>query len=275
MEQIIHQTRKQSRCPHCGFVRFWRLRQYSRKCKQYRKEWTPTRRITGFHASLDEWKRIMRSFLRDRTGIRVAKTAGRERHRIHRMLHYLRTLMAKDIPVQFSGIVEIDETYIGGQWRNKRWSTRKQGTKRGHGTSKQAVLGILNRDTRCVVAVLVPNLQYKTYIPIIQMHVHRGSIIYTDGYRIYDPLHNWYRHERVEHVKGKYVRGAVHTNSMESFWGYLKRRLKITGGIRLSRLHLHVAEEVWRFNHRNIHLPNAAAYAAMFMAVVVLPTPPF
>jgi hypothetical protein len=54
--------------------------------------------------------------------------------------------MTQDIPEIFSGTVEVDETYIGGQWKNKRKTIRDQGTKRGRGTKKPSVFGILCRN---------------------------------------------------------------------------------------------------------------------------------
>lgn len=254
MEQFCHQNRGRSVCPHCGFSRAWALRRHSRRCKRCRKEWVPKRRVSGFQATLPEWKEVIRVFLRERTGIRVAEVLRVERHRIHRMLRHLREAMYTDTPEQFKGTVEMDETYVGGQWRNKPARIRRLGTKRGHGTSKQAIFGIYHRKSKQVFVQFVPDLSSRTLLPIIHDRVRLGSRVYTDGYTVYKPIEHFYHRESVDHVGGEYVRGKVHTNSIESFWGYLKRRLKITGGVRMSRLHLYVAEETWRFNHRSLSL---------------------
>jgi transposase len=214
--------------------------------------------IEHFGASSSKWKRVIKAFLRERTGVRVAEVTRIERHCIHRMLHHMREIMFKDIPKPFSGTVEIDETFVGGQWRNKPWSVRIKGTKRGHGTSKQAVFGILNRDTRKVIVTLIPNTKSETLMPIIQKHVLPGTKVYTDGWTGYCHVRDFFHHEQVDHFGGEYVRGEIHTNGIESFWGFLKRRLKITGGIRASRFYLYVGEEVWRFNHRKLSLDEQA-----------------
>lgn len=253
MEQFCHQTRR-NECPRCGFCRSWTLRRNHRRCKQCRKEWSVKKKVRGFQASATKWKETIRAFLRERTGNRVAEVTGLERHCIHRMLQHLRGVMFWDIPEPFSGTVEIDETFVGGQWRNKPWSVRIKGTKRGHGTSKQAIFGLLNRETGQVVARLIPNLKSKTLMPIIQKYVRSGAKVYTDGWTGYTKVADFFQHEQVDHFGGEYVRGKVHTNGIESFWGFLKRRLKITGGIRASRFHLYVGEEVWRFNHRKLQL---------------------
>jgi transposase len=210
--------------------------------------------VKGFRATKEKWKTIIRAFLRDRTGVLVAEVAGVERHTAHRMLHHLRTLMTADVPGPFSGIVEIDETFIGGQWRNKPWRIRIRGTKRGHGTSKQAVFGILERSSGRVIAFPIPNLKSETLLAALHAHLAEGAQVYTDGWTGYARVYHSFLHEKVDHQAGVYVRGIVHTNSIESFWGYLKRRLKVTGGIRTNRLPLFLGEEMWRFNHRKLIL---------------------
>jgi len=75
----------------------------------------------------------------------ITEQTGITKPRILRALTYARKAMAKDVPKQFSGIVEVDEIYVGGKWVNKRKSARAKGTKRGRGTSKQPVFGIYAR----------------------------------------------------------------------------------------------------------------------------------
>jgi len=84
--------------------------------------------------------------------------------------------MAKDIPRIFSGTIEIDETYIGGQWKNKRKSEKKKQSKRGRGTSKTSVFGILCRGGK-VWAEVVPDVRAKTLMPLIRRRVTQGSTI--------------------------------------------------------------------------------------------------
>ena len=177
-----------------------------------------------------------------------------ERHSVHRMLHYLRTLMTNNRVGPFGGIVEIDETFIGGQWRNKPWRIRCKGTKRGHGTSKQAIFGMLSRDSGQVIAFPIPNLKSETLLAALYENLSPEAQVYTDGWTGYTHVVDFFSHQKVDHQSGIYVRGTVHTNGIESFWGYLKRRLKITGGIRIERLPLFLGEEIWRFNNRKLTL---------------------
>jgi transposase-like protein len=162
---------------------------------------------------------VIQVFLRDRTGERVSEMVGLERRCVHRMLHHLRTLMTADIPETLSGVVEIDETFIGGQWRNKPWRIRLKGTKRGHGTSKQAIFGMLSRSTGQVIAFPIPNLKGDTLLTLLQAHIHSDAVIHTDGWSGYARVKRHFVHHQTDHVRGIYVRGTVHTNGIESFWG--------------------------------------------------------
>jgi transposase len=160
--------------------------------------------------------------------------------------------MSKNLPEVFSGTIEIDETYIGGQWKNKRKKQRKIKAKRGRGTLKTPVFGILCRGGK-VWAQVVPDVEARTLMPLIDKRVKRGSIICSDTWKSYTGIAaKGYIHRLVEHNKGEYVNAqGNHINGLEGFWGYLKRKLASKGGIRKERLPLYLAEYIWRYNHRN------------------------
>lgn len=191
--------------------------------------------------------------LRYRTVVAIKLHTRQSHPVILKMYDCIRQIMVDDVPQQLSGIVEVDETYIGAQWRNEPWSVRRRGTKKGRGTNKQAVFGIYERHRQVVRTFLVPNVQKETLLALMREHIVLGSTIYSDAYQLYQLMaHEGYRHAFVDHKQHEYARGLVHSNGMEGFWGVLKRRLKTTGGIRRSRLHLYVAEETWRYNHRTL-----------------------
>jgi transposase-like protein len=179
-----------------------------------------------------------------------------DRKRVLRALQFLRQAMVQAVPPAFQGTVEVDETYVGGRWRNKRRLVRAQGTKRGRGAStKTPVFGILCRDGQ-VWAQVVPDLSAQTLWPLIRRQVRRGSIVCTDALRTYTGIATkGYVHRLVQHDQGEFKSPhGTHINGLEGFWGYLKRRLAAKGGIRPDRLPLYVAEYVWRYNHRQLSL---------------------
>jgi transposase-like protein len=183
----------------------------------------------------------------------ITTETGLERKRILRALLLVRRMMAKDIPNVFSGTVEVDETYLGGQWKNKKRAQKKGKAKRGRGTQKTPVFGILCRGGK-VWAEVVQDVEAETLIPLIKQRVKRGSTVCSDTWKSYTGIAaKGYVHRMVEHGKGEYTNGkGNHINGLEGFWGYLKRRLAAKGGIRKERLPLYLAEYVWRYNHRSM-----------------------
>jgi transposase-like protein len=156
------------------------------------------------------------------------------------------------------GIIEMDETYIGGQRKNKRLHIRRIKGKRGHGTDKLPIVGLFSRETgKVLVSVEPKKLDIHFIRRMIRENVVRGSAVYTDGFKMYRSIwQDGYLHRYVDHEGGEYVRGDVHTNNIEGFWGILKRKMGCIGGMRRKYLHLFVGEIVWRFNHRLDALEN-------------------
>ncbi len=240
-------------CPFCGFCRSWVVRGKKRKCKQCRHEFSDkTYPVQGFRLTKQTWQTVIATFLRERTGRRVASEADVSEKTAQRMLHLLRELMASEKPAQFIGIVEMDEAYIGGQRKNKRLRIRRIQGKRGHGTDKLPIVGLFSRASGQVFVDVEPRKLDVAYIfNTIQERVIPGSTIFTDGFKMYRGLAKiGYVHEFVDHAGDEYVRGDVHTNNIEGFWGIMKRKMSCIGGMRRERLPLFVGEIVWKFNHR-------------------------
>ena len=179
---------------------------------------------------------------------------GLSKNLVYKAFNKIRQVCLTDVPEIFSGTIEVDETYLGGQKKNK---TKKQlrkepKSKRGFGTTKQPVFGILTRHGK-VFAQLIDDREAKDLIPIITKQVETGSKICSDTWRAYTGLAaKGYVHRTVEHGEKEYVRGKNHINGLEGFWGYLKRKLAAKGGVRRKYLNLYLSEYVWRYNYRSI-----------------------
>lgn len=175
------------------------------------------------------------------------------------MLHRLRLALktesfAYKIGGKDSGGVEVDETFVGGKLKNMHRARRARfASERGHtggATGKAIVQGFFDRDERKVRATVVPNMKRETLQNEVLNNVKYGSKVYSDNAVPYDGLKEKYIHEFVNHAE-EYVRGQVHTNSLENFWSLLKRNLKGTY-VAVEPFHLerYVDEQVFRFNNR-------------------------
>jgi len=239
------------KCHRCGANRFWKLRSGKIRCAGCRISFRP--RIGGVYIPVKLLKNIIAEFDLEHSTNIILERCAISKYKLLKLLTALRTEMTKDIPKAFSGIVEVDETYLGGKWKNKRLKTRKitGKQKRGRGTLKRPVFGILCRDGQ-VWAELVQDIEAIDLQPIIERKVKKGSTVYSDGWRAYTGIATkGYVHRLVDHGKEQYSdkRGG-HINGLEGFWGYLKRKLVARGGIRQERLPLFLGEYVWRYNHR-------------------------
>jgi len=246
-----------AKCKKCFGKRFWKVRRGKLKCQNCLYEFKP--RIGEISLTKHQWKALLKWFLRCQSVSVVSEETGISKYKILKALVLVRQIMAKDVPGVFEGIVEVDETYLGGQKKNKRKSQLRKDkeaygkeSKRGFGTTKQPVFGILARSGK-VFAELVDDTEAKDLIPIIAKKVKSGTRICSDTWRAYTGLATkGYVHRTVEHQKKEYTRGKNHINGLEGFWGYLKRQLASRGGIRRERLPFYLAEYVWRYNYRKL-----------------------
>ncbi len=163
-----------------------------------------------------------------------------------RMFNKIRSLLEEDDgPV--GGHVEVDETYMGGRARGKG---------RGYKGNKTPVFGVVERKGR-VKATAVKDVTGGSLMPIVRDHVLPRSTIYTDEAPVYNKLpRHGYAHRRIHHASKVYVRGTVHTNTIEGFWSLLKRGI---GGVyhAVSAKHLqsYLNEYAFRYNHRDDETP--------------------
>jgi hypothetical protein len=137
------------------------------------------------------------------------KTAWFLLHRIRRALH------VGSFDKKLCGVIEADETFIGGLAKNMHKARRRRVITGGGGVNKTPVMGLLERHSEKghsqVRAAVVPNVRRETLHPIIHKNVEPGSAVYTDDMHAYKQLAPVYFHDFVDHVNA-YVKGAVQRN---------------------------------------------------------------
>jgi len=242
-------------CPRCGsdkhsFVKTRRLWH----CKGCKKQFT-LKVGTIFEDSplgLDKWMMAFWILCNCKNGVsscEVARALGITQKSAWFMLHRIRKTMVDDSPkIGGKGLVEIDETFVGGKVKNMHKSKRpKEAMQGGHG--KAVVLGMLERGGD-VKARVIDDRRKPHVDPVVTASVDAGSHIITDEFSVYPHLSTPYYHEVINHLEG-YVRGHVHTNGIENFWSLLKRALRGTY-VAVEPFHLdsYVDEQVFRFNNR-------------------------
>lgn len=138
------------------------------------------------------------------------------------LAHRIRKALADGAVLPFAGPVEADETYLGGKRKNMPNRRRKELTGRG-AVGKTAVVGTKDRETNQVAAQTVARTDAPHLAGFVATKARDGATVYTDDAAAYNALDPWYDHKSVNHSANEYVRGAAHTNGMESFWSMLKR----------------------------------------------------
>ena len=250
------------RCPVCGLGERLTARKAGfYRCNQCHEDFTVR---TGTvmersHIPLHKWLYAMYLLVTARKGIsslQLSKEIGITQKSAWFVLHRLREACGSDLK-KLRGIVEIDETYVGGIEANKHEHKK---LKAGRGAvGKSAVLGMRERGGR-TVAMPIENADMATIHNEIHKRIEVGSRLHTDEALAYSGMDGlFFDHDTVNHSAGEYARDDVTTNSIESVFAVLKRGL-IGVYHHASKKHLarYVDEFAFRLNEGNVKLHTMA-----------------
>lgn len=250
-------------CPQCHQeTKFTRIK--SRRCYQcsdkdcqYQLYPTAGTVFEKTRTSLRDWFYIIYLMTSTRNGVsgkEIQRQLGVGYMCAWRIGHQIRKLMALKDDI-LSGIVEVDETYIGGKSKFKHKSFRKNVNmvaKGANSVNKIGVIALLERNGNLITKVIDASNPAETVKSIVYKHVGLGSMVVTDSFSGYKGLQGSFQHTMVQHNKDEYVVGSKHTNTVEGFFSQLKRTIKGTH-IKVSSNHIqkYVDECAFKYVHRN------------------------
>jgi len=208
------------------------------------------------HLPLQKWFLGLSIILNAKKGVSARQLARRlkvHRNTAWRMSMQIRKAMCERGQRELlQGVVEMDETYIGGKPRKVMTSDGKKNT-RGRGTRKIPVVGMVQRGGKVKAEVIKRRkLTFKKLASLVREHVDRkNATLITDEWRGYNSMYKLLPHRTINHSVW-YANGDIHTNSVESFWALLKRG--IVGQFhKVSIRHLakYIDEFTYRHNNRD------------------------
>lgn len=247
-------------CPHCGSDKehyalkskegtVTHARHGVWKCKECRKQFSVTvgTVFEKSHIPLNKW--LLASFLM------CSSKKGMSAHQLHRMLgityktawfmsHRIRYALDQNGDTKFTGTVEADETYVGGKAKGKR----------GRGAEKKTPVFSLVERNGSVRSTPVDRVTGKNLKAIILQNVETTATVMTDDFAAYNGLGKEFSfHHVINHGKKEYVRGNVHTNTIEGYFSILKRGIiGVYHHVGKQHLHRYLSEFDFRYNGRKI-----------------------
>jgi hypothetical protein len=245
------------KCPRCGNGKCYALASgHHWQCEMcakdgYRFSHTAGTIFENTNKPLRDWYRVTHLMLTSKKGIsalQIQRVMGFGSYgTAHSMCHKIRAALIEP-EVKLGGIVEVDETYVGGSNRNRHWDKKLPGT---GVAGKAIVIGAVKRKGN-VIARVIANTDTQTLDSFVREAVsEKVSMICSDEHSGYRALGETFPHGYVKHSAKQYVNGAVHTQTIDGFWSLLKRG--IMGSFhKVSRkyLPLYVAEFQFRYNNR-------------------------
>lgn len=252
-------------CPYCGSTNCGRHASADRaqqrwQCRDCNRAFSVKvgTLFHGTHVPLKNWFLVLALMLnakKSASAYQIARDLGMRRPTVWSMMQRIRAAMAADAEQErlLYGIVEADETYVGGKPRKGNRRKDDKPAKRGRGTKKTPVIGAVERRGRVIAQVANPgDLSAKGITKFLARFVDpNGTLLITDEYSGYNHVSRTMLHAVVNHSV-EYANGPIHTNSIEGFWSLVKRAWYGSHHHYSKKyMPLYIAEACFKYNRRS------------------------
>ena len=234
-------------CPRCNSTKISCIKERDQfDCDACRYQFSVTSGTIFHDTHLPLWKWFLAVYMmceskKSMSALQLKRTLGVAYKTAWYLCHRIRAAMDEAGPL--NGIIEVDETYVGGKTR---------GGKRGRGSPhKTAVAGMIERGGPVRMKPL-SHVDAKSLLKFIENRLGKNvKMVITDELKSYNRVRSLAKHRRINHAK-HYTNGGIHTNSIENVWSLLKRSI-IGSYHKVSAKHMpaYVNEIGFRFNHRD------------------------
>jgi transposase-like protein len=253
-------------CHHCGSIKVYQKNERPKvfHCADCLNTFSIFKDTIFENSSTDlcKWMYAIHLFLNGKKGIsgyQLMREIGVTYKTAWRMLKQIRLAMGNIENQEFiDTVIEIDETYIGGKPRKGKDNDDDDMPKRGRGTKKTPVVGVIDRENKKVHAkVAKPNkegkkLTGKQLLEIVNQVAKTPLLVMTDEFKGYNVMKRTnHVHLRINHIES-FASGIIHTNNIESFWATLKRGIiGVYHQLSAKYLQEYVNEFCFRYNNRS------------------------
>jgi transposase-like protein len=246
-------------CPFCGSINVHRFpdgKIFKCREKQCRNKFSVTVGTIYENTKIPLTKWFLATYIlavhsKGISSLQLATWLGVTQKTAWHLNHRIRHMLTDTAPELLEGIVEIDETYVGGKEKNKHASKKR---KQGEADKKAMVLGAVERNGR-VRTKVIPKTDAENVIPTVIGFVAPDTTMVTDSHHAYKKLGADFTHKTVNHREKEYVRTEngfkVHTNNIEGFWNILKKQIVgIHHVVSEKHLQRYCNESAFRYNNR-------------------------
>lgn len=245
-------------CPFCGSInvcRFSNGKVFKCREKQCRKKFTVTVGTVYENSKISLQKWFLATYIlsvhsKGISSLQLANWLGTTQKTAWFLNHRIREMLTDNAPELLEGIVEVDETYVGGSLKNIHASKKE---KLNGLDNKTMVFGALQRDGK-VKTKVIPQTNIENISSAIEGFVAPDSFMVSDEHHAYNRVGQKYKHRKVNHRVKEYVRKEdilVHTNNLEGYWNLLKKQIDgIHHSVSPKHLQRYCNESTFRYNNR-------------------------